>query len=32
MGAMIEIKCGMHPELLHKTIKKKSGNTTTKEN
>jgi len=21
MGAMIEIKCGMHPELLHKTRK-----------
>ena len=31
MGAMIEIKCGMHSELPHKTIKK-SGNTTTKEN
>ena len=23
MGAMIEIKCGMHSELPHKTIKKK---------
>ena len=31
MGAVIEIKCGMHSELPHKTIKI-SGNTTMKEN